>query len=73
MYVIPKIIDQTFHNSYFLCINFFCYINIKDTSIILEYFLNNKHNLRASNSFFKFKAIVSYSAFSPQCNYEAVY
>lgn len=73
MYIISEIIDNTFCNSYFSCINFCCYILIKDTSISLWYFLNNKCNLRASNSFFKLKAVVSYSALSPQCNYEVAY
>lgn len=73
MYVIPKIIDNTFYNSYFSCINFCSYISIKDTFISLEYFLNNKYRLRTSYSFFKLKAIVSYNAVSPQCNYEVAY
>lgn len=38
MYIIPKIIDNTFHNSYFTYINSCSYISIKDTFINLEYF-----------------------------------
>lgn len=62
MYVIPEIIDNTFHNSNFSLINFCSSISIYDMFISLEFSLNNKYNLRAPYSFLKLKALVSFDA-----------
>lgn len=40
--------------------------------ISLEFFLNNKYNLRASHSFLKLKALIDFDAVRPQCSCEAL-
>lgn len=57
MYIIPKIIDNTFHNNYCPCVKICSYIGIENTLSSFEYFFNKKYNLRASSSFFKLKGL----------------
>lgn len=56
-----------------ICINKICSsVSIYDIFISLEFFLNNKYNLRASYSFLKLKAVLSFDAVRPQCSCDAL-